>query len=226
MGRNSMNLDNDTLSSIFVLLVVLAIVAVVQFAKGRKLNLTLISFTASAMEKILKPKDKIYQWIGLYVGYKAVYKLEVDSLERLEATLLLLPRQSLLYYPISLIVSRFDRIFLVFCYKKNIPREAHVIRKGYYRKRIDKVIRNANKMMRTRTTIKDKTFYLVYQDANTVNKLLKFIESLEDPSIINHVALVPRNNTLYIAAKVKPQNFQELVAKSYDLAKMMAKEKL
>ncbi len=213
---------DDVLSSIFVLLVVLAIAAVLQFAKGRKINLTLISFTANKMEEVFKPRDKIYQWIGLYVGYKAVYKLMKNTLDRVEATLLLLPRQSLLYYPISLIISRFDRIYLVFCYNKNIPYEAHVVRKGYYRRRIDKVIKNAAYMKKDKVMVKNTEFYLVYKNASTVNKLLQFVKNLENPSIVNHVALVPKNNTLYIAAKVKPQVFQDLLLKAYDLALSIA----
>ena len=47
---------------------------------------------------------------------------------------------------------------------------------------------------------------------------MKFVKELSNPSIINHIALVPRNNTLYIAARIKPKNFIEFIDKAYRLA--------
>jgi len=211
-------MNTDITSDLFIVLVVLAFIAVAQFIKGRKMNLMLMSFTASKLEEVLKPKDKIYQWIGLYVGYRAVFKLMKGSLDRAEVTVILMPRQSLLYYPISLLTSRFDRIFLVFCYNEIIPREAHIVRKGYYRRRIEKVIKNASRMRIDRINIKGIQYYLVYEDANTVNKLLKLVKNLSDPSIVNHLAIVPKNRTLYIAARIKVQLFEELLNKAYELA--------
>lgn len=211
-------MNTDITSDLFIVLVVLAFIAVAQFIKGRKMNLMLMSFTASKLEEVLKPKDKIYQWIGLYVGYRAVFKLMKGSLDRAEVTVTLMPRQSLLYYPISLLTSRFDRIFLVFCYNEIIPREAHIVRKGYYRRRIEKVIKNASRMRIDRINIKGIQYYLVYEDANTVNKLLKLVKNLSDPSIVNHLAIVPKNRTLYIAARIKVQLFEELLNKAYELA--------
>ncbi|RLG85703.1 MAG: hypothetical protein DRO18_05420, partial [Thermoprotei archaeon] len=61
--------------------IVVALVAVAQFFKGRKINLLLMNYTASKFEEILKPKDKIYQWLGLYVGYKAVFKIGNKTLD-------------------------------------------------------------------------------------------------------------------------------------------------
>jgi len=213
-----LELEIELTSTVFIALVVLALVAVAQFIRGRKINLLLISFTADRMEKIIKPKDKIYQWIGLYVGYRAIYKLLKNSLDRVEVTVTLLPRQSLLYYPISLLTSRFDRIFLVFCYNKILSREAHIVRKGYYRRRIEKVIKNASRMRIDRISIKGVQYYLVYEDANAVNKLLTLAKDLSDPSIVNHLAIVPKNKALYIAARIKVQSFEELLNKAYRLA--------
>ncbi len=66
-------------------------------------------------------------------------------------------------------------------------------------------------MKRGKVRVKNTEFYLVYKNASAVNKLLQFVKNLEDPSIVNHVALVPKNKTLYVAAKVKPQAFQDLL---------------
>lgn len=209
---------DEITSTIFVILVLLAFIAIAQFIRGRKINLLLISFTADKMEEIMKPRDKIYQWIGLYVGYRAIYKLFRNYLDRVEITVTLIPRQSLLYFPISLLTSRYDRIFLVFCYKRSFPREAHIVRKGYYRIGIKRAIKNIEKMRIDTISVKGTKFYLVYEDINYLNRIMKLIKELSNPAIINHIALVPKNNTLYIAARIKPENFIEFIDKAYRLA--------
>ncbi len=209
-----MNVTGD----ILLIFIVLGFVATAQFFRGRKLNLMIIEFTARELEAILKPKDKVYQWIGMYVGYRAVFKVLKRYLDRVEVTITLLPRQSLLYYPIALLTSRFDRVFLVYCFSRLNYREAHVIRKRYYRRRLSSVIRNYEYMNVSEITIKNTRFYLVYEDANALDKLLQLVKSLSNPSIINHVAIVPKNKTLYIAAKLKPELFSELLSRTFKLA--------
>lgn len=201
-----------------MLIIIVAFVAVTQFLRGRKMNLMLIAFTADKLEEVFKPKDKIYQWIGLYVGYRAVFKLARKLLDRVEVTVTLMPRQSLFYYPISLLTSRHDKIFLVFCYNKTFPKEAHVVRKGYYWRGIRRAIKNIDRMRVDTVNIKGTQYYLVYEDANTVNKLLLLIKQLSDPSTINHLAIVPKNSTLYVSAKIKIHSLEELLDKVYKLA--------
>ena len=209
-----MNLTSD----IILIFIFLGFVAAAQFFRGRKLNLMIMEFTAKELENILKPKDKIYQWIGMYVGYKAVFKLLRKYLDRVEVTITLLPRQSLLYYPIALITSRFDKIFLIYCFSRLNYREAHIIRKGYYRRSLSKVIKGYEFMNKQKISIQGTYFYLIYEDANALDKLLRFVKTLANPSIVNHIAMVPKNRTLYIAAKLRPDNFSELVSKSLKLA--------
>ncbi len=211
-----------TSTELMVIFLMLALIIVMQFFKGRKLNLMLMEYSARRLEEILKPKDKVYQWIGLYVGYRAIFKLLYKTLNRVEVTITLMPRQSLLYYPIALLTTRFDRLYLVYWFDKSFTREAHVIKKGYYRRGIKGHIRNIERMRVDKAYINGKTYYLVYDDASTAHNLIKFIKSLSDPHVINHIALVPANKTLYIAAKLAPKSFEELILRSYELAKSLA----
>ncbi|OYT46324.1 MAG: hypothetical protein B6U85_07660 [Desulfurococcales archaeon ex4484_42] len=207
-----------TPTDFLLITIVVALVAVAQFFKGRKINLILMNYTASKFEEILKPKDKIYQWLGLYVGYKAVFKIGNKTLDRVEVTLTLIPRQSLLYYPIALLTSRFDRVFLVYCFKRKFYREAHLVRKGYYRLGIRRVITNIDIMKVSEIKVDGTTYYMVFNDASLARKLLDTVKSIAKPKVINHIAIVPANNTIYVAAKLDVKYFEELVDKTYRLA--------
>lgn len=207
---------------IIVIAFVLAITAVLQFFRGRKLNLVLIEYTARKLEEVLKPRDKEYQWVGLYVGYKARFILSRNSLRRAEAVVTLMPRHSLFYYPIALLTSRFDRLFLFFRYDREFNGEAHIIRKYYYRLGPKKVIKNIDRMDVEDVEIGGKVFHLVYTDARLASKLSKMVKKLSNPQVVNHLAVVPASKSLFLAAKIKPKEFDELLSKVYDLALSLA----
>ncbi len=105
--HGGLNMDVELLS----LILLLSAVAMYQFFRGRKLNLMMMSKVSKGLETALKPTDKEYAWLGGYVGFRANYSLEHGEVE---ATLTLLPRQALLYLPVSLLVNRSDRLYLVF----------------------------------------------------------------------------------------------------------------
>ncbi len=202
---------------LFIILVVLSMVAVAQFYRGRKVNLKLIEFTARRLEELYKPVDKNYWWIGVYVGFRALYKLLKGVLDRVEVTFILLPRHSIFYFPISLLTTRFDRIFLVYWYNKRIPREAHLVQKGYYRRGVKRVIDMKGLRMDKRV-IRGKEYYAIYNDHTLVMRLVDFLKNVEKIDLVKHIAFVPKNNTLYVAAKYDPEYLDDLVEKTLKLA--------
>jgi len=216
-----MDLDFNTYD-IFLIAFVIAVVAVLQFFRGRKLNLILIEYTARAFENILKPRDKEYQWIGLYVGYKARFLTPYKSLAKIEAVVTLMPRHSLFYLPIAFLTSRFDRLFMFFRYNKRFVSEAHIVRKHYYRLGPQRVIRGIERMAFEDIEIKGKTYHLIYNDSGLARMLVNIVKDLSNPHIINHIAIVPSNNSLYVAAKITPDTFEELLRKMYRLARDLA----
>ena len=218
-----MNLSvSITSSDIMLIIVVLAAIGTYQFFKGRKLNIMLMYFTMKEVEKVLNPIDKTYTLLGMYVGYTAIYDLE-GSIKKVEVTVTLLPRQSILYFPISLLTSRFDKIFVRYIFPEKITREAHIIAKHYYRLGISREIVGFNKMIKRNIKIKGKDFILLYKSGNIMRMLEDFVKSLKNPGIIKHVAVVPANKSLYIAMKLDPESIKEVFEKSYSLAIKLTK---
>ena len=204
---------------IFFGILLLAGVTVLQFYRGRRKNLEILEKSIRILEEALRPKSKEYTVIGIYVGYHAKYLVDRGGVRELDTTVVLLPRQSLLYIPIAIMTSRFDRLYLVFKLSRAPYAEAHLVRKGYYRLGVKRAIKNFESMVRESVEIRGVRYYLLYTSRSMAEKLLKFANSLSRPSILNHVAIVPRLNRLYISAKLDLNVLRELAIKSHVLAR-------
>ena len=209
-------------SPVFFGILLLAGVTVIQFYRGRRKNLEILERSIRILEEVIKPKSKEYTVIGIYVGYHAKYLVDRGGVREVDATVVLLPRQSLLYIPIAIVTSRFDRLYLVFQLRKTPCAEAHLVRKGYYRLGVKRVVKNFENMICESVEIGNARYHLVYTSRPMAEKLLRFANELSRPSILNHVAVVPKLNRLYIAAKLDLEVLHELIAKSYALAREVA----
>ena len=94
---------------------------------GRKKNLSIVKSVGNTLEEVLKPNDQDYTWLGGSIGFHANYKCK--DFKNVEATLTLLPRQSPLYYPVSFLVSGFDKLYVTFFLKLKIKSEGHIVNK-------------------------------------------------------------------------------------------------
>jgi len=213
---------NGITLEIFLLIVAASAIAVLQYFRGRRYNLALLRYSMDVLEKILRPRDKIFHVVGLYVGYKGVLWLDYKALSRSEVTVLLMPRYSAFYYPLSKLITRFDKVYLTYWFNRDIGGEAHVIKEGAYRRSPKSVVKNVDKMQFSETFIKGNKYYLVYDDGAIVRKLVRFIETLSNPDHVNHVAIVPENKSIYIFAKLDITTFEDIVEKSYRFAKTFA----
>jgi len=186
---------------LFALMVVAALTSI-QFYKGRKLNLQLMQHYLRAIEGIIKPKDKDYVWLGGYIGFRANYKVNRDNIRKFEYTLTLLPRHSLLYFPIALLTSRHDKLYFVIRPETQIKREAHLIQKGYYRLKPN--IENEDFLQKEEVEIAGRKYEALYEKKRDVIKLKELVESLSNPHNVKHVSLTPKTNVFYILMKPEP----------------------
>lgn len=156
---------------IFLLLAFTAGAAFTQFFRRRKKNLIILEKSIKILEETFKPIDKNYTIIGLYIGYDATYKINVQGIKNVKAVTIMFPRHSLLYTPIAKLTTRYDKIFLVAHYYKDktLPGEAHIIRKGYYRLGIRHTIRGIERMQVEKVKIGNKNYYLAYTHRSLKN---------------------------------------------------------
>ncbi|ASJ12745.1 hypothetical protein [Thermococcus thioreducens] len=199
-------------SSTWILVImVLAALTTIQFYKGRKLNLQLMYHYLKSIEEVVKPEDKEYVWLGGYIGFRATYKVNRENIRKFEYTLTLLPRHSLLYFPIALITSRHDKLYVVVKPFAQIKREAHLIQKGYYRMRPD--IENEPLLQKEVIEIAGKKYEALYEKRRDIEGLRALIEGMSKPHNVKHISLTPKTNVFYVLMKPEPDTIGEDVEK-------------
>ncbi len=209
-------------STILWAIMILAAVTSIQFYKGRQWNLKLMQHYLRSIEDVVKPEDKDYVWLGGYIGFRAKYKVNRDNVRKLEYTLTLLPRHSLLYFPIALLTSRHDKLYFVFKPFAQITREAHLIQKGYYRLKPD--IENEPLLQREEIEIAGKKYEALFEKRRDVEKLKSLVESMAKPANIKHVALTPKTNVFYVQMKPEPETISDDVKRLVDFVNGEIKE--
>jgi hypothetical protein len=198
------------MDSMILLLVILAGAATLQFYKGRKLNLMLMKHYLNEIEDVIKPVDKEYVWLGGYVGYKAKYKTSGQI--EVETTLTLLPRQSLLYFPIALITSRHDKLFLVFRLI-DVKGNAHLIQKEYFR--IKPKIEEEELLNRDYVDINGVSFEVLFDDRKLADRLIDLVKMLPEPRNIKHISFTSKTDVFYVFMKPEPENVKEYLKTIY-----------
>ena len=198
------------MNAIIVLIIALACVVTFQFYKGRKLNLLLMRHYLNEIESVIKPLERDYVWLGGYVGYRGMYK--VSRLKGVETTLTLLPRQSMLYFPISLITSRHDKLYLLFKLKFKSGGEVHLIQRRYFRIK-PKINESLSKEI---VRIEDVEFEASYNDKPLLDDVVSVLSSLPNPRNIKQISI--HSDVFYVFMKPEPENVKAFVKKLYEFA--------
>ncbi|ACJ16397.1 hypothetical membrane protein, conserved [Thermococcus onnurineus NA1] len=209
-------------SGFILAIMALAAVSSIQFFKGRKLNLQIMQHYLRSIEDVVKPEDKDYVWLGGYIGFRAYYKVNRDNIRKFEYTLTLLPRQSILYFPIALLTSRHDKLYIVIKPESKIKREAHLIQKGYYR--IKPKIEDEELLQKEIVEIAGTKYEALYEKRRDVELLKYLVENLSKPTNVKHISLTPKTNVFYVLMKPEPDTIEDDIKKIVEFAKEKLKE--
>lgn len=193
---------------LFLLLILVAVGLTLGYFRGRRKNLEMARAISRELEAALHPKDQTYTWLGGVLGFKAEYR-GVSETNRVEATLTLLPRHSLLYLPVAWLLSGGDRLFVVAYPTKPIKGEAHIVASSY-RRRLGR-LPDESKWRREVVEGGGRSFEVLGEDPSAVAGLRDWIRSLPQTRYLKHLALVPRTGTLYLFMVPAPGNIQEIV---------------
>lgn len=164
---------------------------------GRRANKRVFHSAFNALVDIVRPDDQTFTNIGGLVGYHANLLIKRKSpIDRVDATITLLPRHSLLYLPISKLIMRYDRLFVSIHLKSALPGEAHLIEAKYAGFRGPK-IRNAGRLTCREVRWGSHDFLLYYERTIMRDHLTEFMRTHRDPGIVRHIALVPEQRKCF-----------------------------
>jgi len=185
------------------LLVILGLAASLQYWRGRRLNLTLIRELSRQMEEALQPVNKNYTWIGGYVGVVTEYDLKHEIYEKVKGTISLLPHHSLLYFPISLLLGRRDRVYILIYPKRKLKGKAHIA--------IGKIKDISKVSFKDEIELKGVVVERRYDSKEEIDFLTKIMSQLEDPSSVELLAANVEENAYYARLRIGRGDISELL---------------
>lgn len=184
----------------FYLLIAAGLLLTIGFRWGRRFNNRILHGTFDVVLDVLKSKDQQFTNIGGQTGYHANFlPAALKSVRRVDATLTMLPRQSLLYLPFSYLIQRFDRLYLNFYLNKKgrgTIAEGHLIDARFEKMRGNRIEHDL-----TVETFDwgGETYHLYSADETIRAALLDLKERIGDaPGNFRHAALVPEEDKAYL----------------------------
>lgn len=211
-----------TQGQLILLLLIVGGITSLQFFKGRKLNTLMMVKYIRDFEENLKPKDKLYTYIGGYIGFKANYDLKEDFIKKIELTLTLLPRHSLLYLPISYLTRKHDRLYVVLRLNEKFGYDAHIIKKHFYFP--GPMIDNIETYKREEMVFDGKDFYVLYKNKIDLDRLIELAQNSVGFNNLRHICYTRETNVLFLLLKPDidktAKDLKKLVKNLSDLLKV------
>jgi hypothetical protein len=175
---------------VFFLFVAFSCLLSVVYFWGRRANQRLYLSVFDELTDVFKPKDQTFTSIGGVVGYHAKFILKKESIfSKVDATITLLPRHSLLYLPLSKLIMEFDRLFVTLHMKSALPGEGHLIENRYAGFRAPKIT-NAHRLEKTEIKWGGHDFLLYFEQFKMRDQFMSFVKENPDPGLIRHIAIV------------------------------------
>ena len=200
------------MSKYITLFVGVSVVISLWYIAGYKKNIKLMKFISEALERALKPKDKLYTYLGGVLGFAVDYT--VDGFKKVHATLRLIPRQSALYLPFMFITSGKDSLQIMFYTKKPIESEFHIIKEGFLKFTKPKIY-NREKLKSRYETINGVKYEILFED-DKYDRFVEFVK-LFNPKHFNHLAITKDNSIVYVNLLfygMKPQELENSIKKA------------
>ncbi len=179
-----------------------------QFFRGRRTNLELMRDYVREIEDTLKPIDKLYTLTGLYSGFKSEFKVDSKKVDKVEISLALMPRESLLYYPISLLTLKHDRMYVVFRLLKKPRKEIHLVQP----KTLSYNAKDLKDVLKREVKVNGTTYLTNVPDDETLN----FLKPILVNEKVLHVSLVPQTSVLYVFMKPQRGLVREVLKRSLE----------
>lgn len=192
------DVNNIIAQPAFFLFVAGTFLLAIGYFQGRRRNRAIVFGAFEELAEVLQPQDQTYTNIGGAIGYHAdIVPHKGSVVSKAQVTLTLLPRQSWLYLPISLLLRRWDRLYLTLHMSKTPPSEGHLIDAGYHRFRAP-AITNESRMKQETVEWGGRHFLLLYMKKNTRDHFARLMEALRDPAGIKHIAFVPHQKRCFV----------------------------
>jgi len=194
---------------VIVLLSLLAGVMVIWFFHYRRVMLRLMIDIVKSLEETFKPIDKNYHLLGYLVGFRATYDLPRSSMfKRAYILLTLIPRHSLLYYPIAkFITMKFDRLEIAVEPRVEVKEDFYLRKLSYIGLGLGKAPEISHFPIRERIRTRNGPYEMYYLNPD-VKKIAHYVSSSN--AKIYRVIVDSKKGLISILAKADPRAIKEI----------------
>ncbi len=207
-----------TTSPWFYLLIAASLFLTLTYSWGRRKNKRIFLSAFNGLLAVVNSKDQQFTNIGGIAGYHANIVPKNNTLvRRVDATITLLPRQSLMFLPFSLLIRRFDRLFMIFYLAPDVTgslAEGHLLEEKYSRFGSAK-IDSEEQLQKETFQWGGKTFFMYYSEPWVKKELEKCRSLLGEPQGIRHIAMVPSQDRFWVFMVPRMDTVEGIMAELY-----------
>lgn len=205
-------------------ILILGLISTWGYFRGRNTNRRISGAISEVLQDAFAPLDTNYTNIGGTIGHNARFELS-PPLTELKATLTMLPRQSVLYYPISRLIVRYDRLYLNVFTSRRLLGEGHIISADYYpRMRVS--IAGESRLKRDEMMHQGRRFILLWDRSRVAGPLREYLKGLTDASCLKHFCCYRDNDTFFLFIAPRKESTERAVKHfAAGLASFMAPER-
>lgn len=208
-----------TSQPIFYLFIAASILLSLGYAWGKRRNTRIHLSTFNVIIDFLKPKDQSFTTIGGLTGYHAnIIPKKNKVIRRVDLTLTLLPRQSLLYLPFSLLITKSDRLYTTMLFGKKVKPpfgEGHLVEKKFSKTKSG-AIDNTESFSAETIQWGGREFILYSKGRDVHTAFSELVKTLKDPVSIKHIAFIPGEGKAYFFMVPKYGTVEPVFGPLYD----------
>ena len=198
------------MNNFIVPIILLALYATFGYFRGKKKNSWISGWVSSELERVLAPADTNYVNIGGCIGYNFTYSLKKNFREA-SGTIIMLPRHSVFYFPISLLTTKHDRLYLNIKADGKLAGEGHIISHRYYRS-AKSLIDDFDTFRKATYTVRGESFTILWRVEGLDEKLKKFLDSIENSKHIRHFCCHAENRNFFFFVKPVKEELAALLS--------------
>ncbi len=198
-------------TTFFYIFIAISLILVWGYFHGRKKNNQIAQAAINSLIDITKPADQKITNIGGVVGYHVELDFHTENIfSDIKATITLMARHSLLYWPISKLIRKFDRFFIRVNLSEQVCNtEAHIIEKHFYKDKRDGKINSA--LFKKSYQKENTNFFIFSKDKSDEQFLEQLVEKIKKEDRLKEVSIYPREKKVEILIVPALENNQALL---------------
>jgi hypothetical protein len=190
--------DPFTQQPVFFVLALISFVLTIGYYWGNRMNRKRFEAAFNELIEVIHPEKHEHGNIGGTREFYCDFTLRKGSpLERIDAKFTFLPRHLWPYFPIALVIDKYDGLLVALHFKEKLRDEGHIIEADYAKLKKAK-IENIDQMQKVVLKWGKMEYYVYYRSKKTYDRFKELLDKMADPGVVKHIALLPGQKKCFV----------------------------